>query len=743
MTGQLTQPQRAIALIIYIVILLFANSLLFTQLIPTHLWFWAAFIAFFLAAFLSAPYFTAPKDAIQNSFAAFSTSIVVFLTETKVDTTVQNLWLIYSIFAIAVSIIAIFAMFQLDTTKPNRKKLGEIFTRVAGALGDPKFLFTGIFFLSLVTYHASNVHQIFWLSVFWVVIVNGSILERSWLVYKRIREKNQNLSKLPQYVGKIISWREPNIIRIEVEPNTFFSFGDLVVTYSLRDTCQLAIITNRYTLTDQSWVSALIFASEVPKDNIKFSLLPEAGLIAKCDEQSIEGAWLDCDLYKNKNRLAGFITEGSNINVVRIELVNNGVHIFEGQLISLQIQNDEVLFQIINGITRSENLEQADLHGYLQVEARKIGKWNSQTKQMEYVPWVPQPYTPAYFFDPIAYNFTEHCIGHIPQTDYGLTVDWDKLVTHNTAILGVLGTGKTHLAVELIIRMLNQGIRVFVFDITGEYASKLGVYVNQEKQNSSDETISVSIDSYIEKVDDNQGTGGNHPEFGNEIANHIKEFMTDPEWGLRIFNPFKFDVTEQSRGAYNNKAAFSKLTPAQITRIVTEEILRYIQHSTTAKAKLCIVLEEAHALVPEHNAVSFEGDRNASNATAKAILQGRKYGLGCLLITQRTAHVTKSILNQCNTIFALQTFDKTGMEFLSNYLGESYTELLSSLPPRQCVAYGKALNTQNPLIIKLNEYSDFEKVFPKPNLVFSVDTQPGNSYEDFPPPPDDADDVPF
>ena len=54
------------------------------------------------------------------------------------------------------------------------------------------------------------------------------------------------------------------------------------------------------------------------------------------------------------------------------------------------------------------------------------------------------------------------------------------------------------------------------------------------------------------------------------------------------------------------------------------------------------------------NSIVVKDDSNHANGTAKVILQGRKYGLGCIIVTQRTANVTKSILNQCNTIFALR-----------------------------------------------------------------------------------------
>ena len=109
---------------------------------------------------------------------------------------------------------------------------------------------------------------------------------------------------------------------------------------------------------------------------------------------------------------------------------------------------------------------------------------------------------------------------------------------------------------------------------------------------------------------------------------------------------------------------------ADITRIVSEAALAACQAlGTTDAARCCLVYEEAHSLVPEWNAVASEGDKTAANGSARAILQGRKFGLGCLLVTQRTASVTKTILNQCNTIFAMRVFDATGMDFLANYIG--------------------------------------------------------------------------
>ena len=111
-------------------------------------------------------------------------------------------------------------------------------------------------------------------------------------------------------------------------------------------------------------------------------------------------------------------------------------------------------------------------------------------------------------------------------------------------------------------------------------------------------------------------------------------------------------------------------------------------------------------------------------------MQGRKYGLGTLLVTQRTANVTKSILNQCNTIFGLQVFDATGMEFLGNYIGDDYAALLSTLPFRHCIAYGRGIAAKSPMIIELNDRDIFRNNFEIQRRCFDDDE--GSASDEIP-----------
>lgn len=130
--------------------------------------------------------------------------------------------------------------------------------------------------------------------------------------------------------------------------------------------------------------------------------------------------------------------------------------------------------------------------------------------------------------------------------------------------------------------------------------------------------------------------------------------------------------------------------------------------------RVCVVLEEAHTVVPEWNFVGIDekGGRSLVNCIGQIALQGRKYEVGFVVIAQRTANVSKTVLTQCNSIVAFQQFDKTSTEFFSNYMGTDMAEALSNLKPRQAVAVGKAFKANMPIIFQVPEIIEPEPVVP-------------------------------
>jgi hypothetical protein len=63
---------------------------------------------------------------------------------------------------------------------------------------------------------------------------------------------------------------------------------------------------------------------------------------------------------------------------------------------------------------------------------------------------------------------------------------------------------------------------------------------------------------------------------------------------------------------------------------------------------LLFVLEEAHAYLNSGN------DGAASVAARRIVKEGRKYGLGAMIVSQRPAEIDPTILSQCGTLFAMR-----------------------------------------------------------------------------------------
>ncbi len=77
-------------------------------------------------------------------------------------------------------------------------------------------------------------------------------------------------------------------------------------------------------------------------------------------------------------------------------------------------------------------------------QLKKLGKYDKATNELFAVKWLPEIYSPIFLLDPAnaVYDYNKF-IGKLPNTNYGIGVKNPKeLVTHNTAILGILGIGK-------------------------------------------------------------------------------------------------------------------------------------------------------------------------------------------------------------------------------------------------------------------------------------------------------------
>ena len=179
-------------------------------------------------------------------------------------------------------------------------------------------------------------------------------------------------------------------------------------------------------------------------------------------------------------RLIGLVASDTNVGQLQIELVRTDLDLQEGSLVEVEIKGRPVLYQVIKGLTKEEVLQEKNTRGFVRAQAKKIGFWNNDRRSFDPVPWLPQPNQAVLLVRPKQEATEKDAIGHFPGTSYPVAIDQHLLVTHNAAILGILGVGKSYLALELVERMISAGTKVVCLDLTNQYADELATFLDAD-----------------------------------------------------------------------------------------------------------------------------------------------------------------------------------------------------------------------------------------------------------------------
>jgi DNA helicase HerA-like ATPase len=108
------------------------------------------------------------------------------------------------------------------------------------------------------------------------------------------------------------------------------------------------------------------------------------------------------------------------------------------------------------------------------------------------------------------------------------------------------------------------------------------------------------------------------------------------------------------------------------------------------KDPILFICEEAHRYVPNHGEAQYKEAQEAVRRIAK---EGRKYGVGLMLISQRPSDVEATVLSQCNSWIILRLTNSNDQEHVSKFLPDSLvglTKMLPSLTRREAIFVGEA-----------------------------------------------------
>lgn len=685
--GYFTLIERVIISIVYIIVIYFIGVYLFETWLPTNFgeftWF-ISIISYLIFCFLTAPFFIKPTDSLAISITGLA--ILLTINMAGIELFKQGFiifkWIFIGIsLSIFISSIITIVIREYTLLVNNKlRNIQNIAQNISASFGKGEVIFTGPIIVSIFGFQQNNILNMVLLSSLWILIAVLKPLEIISKIIKDMIFERKDLLK-GDIVGKIERIDTPNIIRYIPLETSGFNLNKVYLTCLSESNQKYILPLFRQYQGEYSIETGISFDCKgiIKKNGV-------AGLVYQCPTdicridilKEIIGDREDIDLI-------GFVVENSNISRINFE-ISTTKKLNEGFIVFCIQDGVRIYYQILDAETKEEVFESHPRGTHI-VKSAQLGILDNKKGFIKY-PWVPAMNTPVFWQgSPIKkskmkLDINEKVIGEVPGSKIEVVADFNEIAEYHTAILGVTGTGKTEFAYDLIKHGLDNDYRIFCVDFTGEYKIRL----------SDKEPVILGIlekeSEELERLIDNVETGEYSAakqkkdlfDFLNivkpNIKENVKKFLSGKNSGLGIF-----ELQEIS----NTRATL------RATELYLSEIFKWSQKNKSKK--ILIVLEEAHTIIPEMNLYGYDRVDTAAvvGRMSQIALQGRKYNVGLLIISQRTALVSKTVLSQCNTFITFSLIDRTSLDFLANVYSEEHVKLIPNLQFLEALVYGKAV----------------------------------------------------
>lgn len=147
------------------------------------------------------------------------------------------------------------------------------------------------------------------------------------------------------------------------------------------------------------------------------------------------------------------------------------------------------------------------------------------------------------------------------------------------------------------------------------------------------------------------------------------------------------------------------LVVSVMVRIIFEAHHRY-KKETDHTLPTVLVVDEAHNLIKRYNTEdeNISSQRLCTQIFEKIAKEGRKFGLGLVLASQRPSELSQTVLSQCNTFLLHRIVSDRDQEMVKKLVPDTIGGILNDLPvlpSRKAILLGWA--TPIPLLVEINE----------------------------------------
>lgn len=304
-------------------------------------------------------------------------------------------------------------------------------------------------------------------------------------------------------------------------------------------------------------------------------------------------------------------------------------------------------------------------------------------------------------------------IGKLEGTDIDVFLDLNQLLTKHVAVLAKSGSGKSYSVGVLLEEIMERNVPLLIIDPHGEYSSmkkpndkevdiekltrfnlkpkaynkKISIYGDStidpgHKPLSLSDNLSTPelLDLLPTKLTSSQmgllySTVSNMDDmfsFDSLIAN-LQAAENNQKWNiintieclknLNIFSPYPTSYNELIQSGKCSIINFKGYEP-EVQQIIVYKLLKdlFTERKKGTIPPFFLVVEEAHNYVPEKG----YSDAKCSKIIKTIASEGRKFGLGLCVVSQRPAIVQKTVLSQCTTQLILKVTNPNDLKAVSS-----------------------------------------------------------------------------
>jgi len=296
-------------------------------------------------------------------------------------------------------------------------------------------------------------------------------------------------------------------------------------------------------------------------------------------------------------------------------------------------------------------------------------------------------------------------IGLLKDTDMKVFLSPESLIQKHLCVLAKSGSGKSYAIGVIAEEFIKRGLPLVIIDPHGEYVSlrrpnldrnemqlmkKFGIKPRSYAKNVFEyspvcsrnreaiplflDEVNLSFQDILYLLPDAtsaqkgilyeawKNAREKRIYFLKDILQGIKEVKSSAKWGLvakveqiismELFSPHYTPIDEivkKGRCSVINLRGVAPYIQETLVSILLTKIFEERKNGTIPP--VLIVIEEAHRYCPERG----QGKSLAGDIIKTMASEGRKFGVGLAIVSQRPARVDKNVISQCNTHIILKT----------------------------------------------------------------------------------------